>query len=99
MEDKIQIPRKTSLEKRNLGKSFVQSRKENDALGPVNPCLKKSLGFVIMGDFTDSEKADIHLICNAANGNGRAALWLYQESIPNRQMPNHKMLQRLQGLR
>ncbi|GFW15389.1 uncharacterized protein TNCV_3740931 [Trichonephila clavipes] len=48
-----------------------------------------------MSDFTNSEKADILLIYSAANGNGRAALRLYQECFPSRRMPNPKMFHRL----
>lgn len=44
-----------------------------------------------MRAFTNSEKA----VRNVADCNGRAALWLYQESFPNRHMPNHKMFQLL----
>ncbi|GBN43522.1 hypothetical protein AVEN_167938-1 [Araneus ventricosus] len=49
----------------------------------------------MMGDFTNSEKADLHPMYDAANGIGRAALRLYQERFPNGRMPNHKMFERL----
>lgn len=48
-----------------------------------------------MGDFTNSEKADMHLIYGAANRNGRVAPRLYQERFPNSRMTNHKMFERL----
>ncbi|GFW97386.1 hypothetical protein TNCV_4990631 [Trichonephila clavipes] len=43
-----------------------------------------------MADFTNSEKENKHVMYDAANGNSRAALWLYQEYFPSRRMPNQK---------
>ncbi|KFM62974.1 hypothetical protein X975_21073, partial [Stegodyphus mimosarum] len=40
-------------------------------------------------------KADMHLMYGADNGNGRAALRLYQERFPNRRMPKNTMFERL----
>ncbi|GFX99926.1 uncharacterized protein TNCV_259631 [Trichonephila clavipes] len=48
-----------------------------------------------MSEFANSEKADVHLIYGAANGNGRAALRLYQELFRNRCMWKHTMFERL----
>ncbi|GFY00427.1 uncharacterized protein TNCV_1664661 [Trichonephila clavipes] len=48
-----------------------------------------------MGDFTNNEKADIHLMYGADNSNGRTVLQLYQYRFPSRDMPNHKMFQTL----
>ncbi|GFU41540.1 hypothetical protein TNCV_2792611 [Trichonephila clavipes] len=43
----------------------------------------------------NSRKADLHLMHGDVNGNGRAAILLYQEHFPNRRMLNHKKFQRL----
>ncbi|KFM72950.1 hypothetical protein X975_25428, partial [Stegodyphus mimosarum] len=45
--------------------------------------------------FTHREKADMHLMYGADNGNGRAALRLHQERFPNRRMPKHTIFERL----
>lgn len=58
--------------------------------------MKTSLPTVfssMMGDFMNSEKANMHLIYGAANGNGKAVLQLYQESFPNRHRLNPKMFE------
>ncbi|KFM77037.1 hypothetical protein X975_18776, partial [Stegodyphus mimosarum] len=49
----------------------------------------------VMGEFTHREKANMHLMYGTANGNGRAALRLYQERFPKRRMPKHTMFERL----
>ncbi|GFV56070.1 hypothetical protein TNCV_2266561 [Trichonephila clavipes] len=37
---------------------------------------------------TNAELADIHFITGLANGNGRVAIWLYEERCPTRRQPN-----------
>ncbi|KAF8771229.1 hypothetical protein HNY73_018676 [Argiope bruennichi] len=49
----------------------------------------------MMRYFTNSEKADMHLMYGADNGNGRAELRCYQKRFLSRRMPNHKMFERL----
>lgn len=44
----------------------------------------------VMANFTLREKADMVFMYGRANGNGREAARLYQESFPNRHQPNHK---------
>ncbi|GFX44930.1 uncharacterized protein TNCV_3429791 [Trichonephila clavipes] len=50
---------------------------------------------VVMSDFTNSKKANMHLMYGAVNDNGREALRLHQEHFPSRCMSNHKIFQRL----
>ena len=47
----------------------------------------------MMGDFSNSEKADMCIMYSAANGINIAAIQLYQERFPNKRMSNHKMLE------
>ncbi|GFT65058.1 hypothetical protein TNCV_2610911 [Trichonephila clavipes] len=52
-----------------------------------------------MGDFTNSEKADMHQVryrrYGTAKSNSREALMMYQESFLSRSMPKHKIFQLL----
>ncbi|GFV63148.1 hypothetical protein TNCV_3025771 [Trichonephila clavipes] len=48
-----------------------------------------------MNRYTNAELADIQLIYDLANGNGRVAVRLYGESYPTRRQSNHQTLTRL----
>lgn len=48
-----------------------------------------------MVPFTNKEKAEMHLIYGAADGNGAEAQRMYGERFPNRRLPNRKTFERL----
>ncbi|GFW01096.1 hypothetical protein TNCV_1763341 [Trichonephila clavipes] len=59
---------------------------------------KSALAFeslIVICDFTNTEKTDMHLMYGGTNGKGKVALWLCQERCPSRLIPNHKIFQRL----
>lgn len=45
--------------------------------------------------FSNKEKADMHFVYGAANGNSLEAQRLYGERFPNRRLPNRKTFERL----
>ncbi|GFS73113.1 transposable element Tc1 transposase [Trichonephila clavipes] len=47
-----------------------------------------------MGDLTYAEKADMHYMYGRVKGNGRAALRMYHAQFPDRQILDHRILQR-----
>ena len=47
------------------------------------------------GRYTYEEKADMHLIYGAADGNARLAVRMYQEKFPTRQIPERRMFTRI----
>lgn len=47
---------------------------------------------VVIGDFTNNEKAHVHIMYGAENGNCSAELRLYQEHFSNVHVSNYKIL-------
>ncbi|KMQ96272.1 hypothetical protein RF55_3456 [Lasius niger] len=43
-----------------------------------------------MNEYSFEELADIHLVYGRADGNGRLATRMYQETFPGRRTPNHQ---------
>lgn len=48
-----------------------------------------------MDAYSNKEKAEMHYMCGAADGNVKEAQRLYQEHFPKRRVPDSKAFQRL----